>query len=475
MKQTVIESLCSPVTRICCIGAGYVGGPSSAVLALKSPDIMVTVVDSDPNKIDAWMSSVLPVYEPGLDAVVNEVRGKNLVFSHDIAGAINDSQMIFISVNTPTKEFGLGEGRAADLTNLEIVARLIAKHALGSKIVVEKSTVPVRSAQSILKILRENSNGYRHQVLSNPEFLSEGNAVRDLTNPDRVLIGGDEDTEEGRLAINALRDVYLRWVSPDKILTMSTWSSELSKLAANAFLAQRITSINAIGSICEETGAEVGQVSRAVGADSRLGPNFLQASLGFGGSCFQKDILSLVYLSETLGLNQVASYFSAILKMNDYTKSRFCQQIIESLFNTVRGKKIAILGFAFKANTGDTRCSPAIHVAKTLLSDGALLRIYDPKVSESQMRRDLNHPSISQDSIVFCDDEYEACRGTHAFVVCTEWPQFRLLDFQRIYRSMDKPAYVFDGRRILDIPSLTSIGFHCEAVGRRTMKIEHIM
>lgn len=254
---------------------------------------------------------------------------------------------------------------------------------------------------------------------------------------------------------------------------MSTWSSELSKLAANAFLAQRITSINAIGCICEETGAEVGQVARAVGTDSRLGPNFLQASLGFGGSCFQKDILNLVYLSESLGLNTVANYFSAILKMNDYTKSRFTQTIIESLFNTVRGKKIAILGFAFKANTGDTRSSPAIHVARCLLADGALLRIYDPKVTETQMRRDLS--TSCQDQITVCDDEYEACKGSHAFVVCTEWPQFRMLDFHRIYASMDKPAYVFDGRRILDVSLLTSIGFHCESVGRRTSKIEHIM
>lgn len=297
--------------------------------------------------------------------------------------------------------------------------------------------------------------------------------LRTQTNPDRVLIGGDEDTDEGRLAINALREVYLHWVSPDKILTMSTWSSELSKLAANAFLAQRITSINAIGCICEETGAEVGQVARAVGTDTRLGPNFLQASLGFGGSCFQKDVLNLVYLSESLGLNTVANYFNAILKMNDYTKSRFTQTIIESLFNTVRGKKIAILGFAFKANTGDTRCSPAIQVARCLLADGALLRIYDPKVTEGQMRRDL--ASSCQDQITVCDDEYEACKSSHAFVVCTEWPQFRMLDFHRIYSSMDKPAHVFDGRRILDVSTLTSIGFHCESVGRRTSKIEHIM
>ena len=291
------------------------------------------------------------------------------------------------------------------------------------------------------------------------------------TNPDRVLIGGDEETDEGVLAIGALRDIYLRWVSPDRILTMSTWSSELSKLAANAFLAQRITSINAIACICEETGAEVGQVARAVGADSRIGPHFLQASLAFGGSCFQKDITCLVYLSESLHLTTVASYFNAILKMNEYTQKRFSQKIMESLFNTVRGKRIALLGFAFKANTGDTRCSPAIGVAKFLLTEGAVLRIYDPKVSESQMRRDLSlgPDSCNQDSVLFCDDEYEACKGTHAFVVCTEWPQFRLLDFHKIYQSMDKPAYVFDGRRILDTQALTAIGFHCDSVGKRSI------
>ncbi|XP_068085994.1 UDP-glucose 6-dehydrogenase [Anabrus simplex] len=461
------------INKICCIGAGYVGGPTCSVIALKCPDIVVTVVDLSKERIGQWNSDKLPIYEPGLDNVVKQCRGKNLFFSNDINTAIKEADLIFISVNTPTKTFGNGKGRAADLKYVESAARMIADVATGNKIVVEKSTVPVRAAESIMNILRANHRpGVSYQILSNPEFLAEGTAVDDLLNADRVLIGG-EDTPEGHDAIEKLCWVYEHWINRSKILTTNTWSSELSKLAANAFLAQRISSINSLSAVCESTGADISEVARAVGLDSRIGPKFLQASVGFGGSCFQKDILNLVYICECLNLPEVAAYWQQVITMNEYQKSRFSAKVIESLFNTVTDKQIAMLGFAFKKDTGDTRESPAITVATTLLDEGAKLHIYDPKVEPSQIMDDLTHPVITEEpekvkkAVSIYDDPYSATKGTHAIVLCTEWDEFKTLDFQRIYNGMMKPAYVFDGRKILDHDALVRIGFQVQTIGKR--------
>ena len=240
--------------EICCIGAGYVGGPTMAVIAQKCPHIKVTVVDINEARINQWNSDQLPVYEPGLNDVVQECRGRNLFFSTDVESAILNSEIIFLSVNTPTKTFGLGAGRAADLRFVEKCSRTIAEIAQGDKIVVEKSTLPVRTAESIKKILTANSNGRNFQILSNPEFLAEGTAISDLESPDRVLIGGDP-TKEGQEAVDKLVAIYANWVPTEKIITTNLWSSELSKLTANAFLAQRISSINSISALCEATGA----------------------------------------------------------------------------------------------------------------------------------------------------------------------------------------------------------------------------
>nr|CAG4640745.1 EOG090X03RJ [Eulimnadia texana] len=463
-----------PVKKICCIGAGYVGGPTCSVIAFKCPDIQVTVVDSNVSRIEQWNSQKLPIYEPGLDEIVKECRGRNLFYSSDVIPALQEADLIFISVNTPTKTFGQGKGRAADLKFVESCARMIAEGCDSPKIVVEKSTVPVRSAASIRNILKANAKpGLSYQVLSNPEFLAEGTAISDLLNPDRVLIGG-ENSEEGKQAITALSSIYQRWVPVDKIITMNTWSSELSKLAANAFLAQRISSINAISAVCEATGADVSEVARAIGLDSRIGPKFLQASVGFGGSCFQKDILNLVYISECLNLPQVAAYWQQVIDMNEYQRTRFAQLIVQRLFNTITGKNIAVLGFAFKKNTGDTRESPAIYVAKHLLDEGAHLRIYDPKVEASQIYADLTQLSDDPDSIrpliTVHEDAYTAAKGTHAIVVCTEWDEFVSLDYRRMYEDMLKPAFIFDGRKILDHSALAAIGFHVETIGKRAGK-----
>ncbi|XP_046996990.1 UDP-glucose 6-dehydrogenase isoform X1 [Schistocerca americana] len=459
------------INKICCIGAGYVGGPTCSVIALKCPKIRVTVVDKSTERIAQWNSEKLPIYEPGLDDVVKECRGRNLFFSTDIETAIKEADLIFISVNTPTKTFGNGKGRAADLKYVESAARMIADMATGDKIVVEKSTVPVRAAESILNILRANKKpGVSYQILSNPEFLAEGTAIDDLINADRVLIGG-EDSPEGQAAIEKLCWVYEHWISRRNIITTNTWSSELSKLAANAFLAQRISSINSLSAVCEATGADISEVARAVGLDSRIGPKFLQASVGFGGSCFQKDILNLVYICECLNLPEVAAYWQQVIDMNEYQKSRFSAKVIESLFNTVTDKKITILGFAFKKNTGDTRESPAIHVSTTLLDEGAKLHIYDPKVEPSQILEDLTHPSVTEEpekvkkSIEIHSDAYTATKGTHAIVLCTEWDEFVTLDYQRIYNGMMKPAYIFDGRKILDHEALMKIGFQVQTIG----------
>ena len=449
--------------KICCIGAGYVGGPTMAMIAHKCKDYTVTVVDLNQSRIDAWNSDNLPIFEPGLETIVKACRGKNLFFSTEIEAAIRESEMIFMSVNTPTKTYGIGAGRAADLRFIEKCARKIAEVAEDDKIVVEKSTLPVRTAESIKRILDANSNGRNFQILSNPEFLAEGTAMKDLENPDRVLIGGDQ-TSEGQAAIRKLVDLYAHWVPLNKILTTNVWSSELSKLTANAFLAQRISSINSISALCEATEANVGEVANAIGMDSRIGSKFLRASVGFGGSCFQKDILNLVYLCEHFGLPEVAAYWNSVIEMNDYQKRRFTQRVIAEMFNTVSDKRIAVLGFAFKKDTNDTRESAAIYVCKDLLEEHAELALYDPKVSESQIRRDLQ---ISEEdtSVTVYPDAYAATKDAHAVIILTEWDEFKELDFQKIYDQMQLPAFLFDGRNLLDMKTLRSIGYQAYGIG----------
>ena len=450
--------------KICCIGAGYVGGPTMAMIAHKCTGHTVTVVDINQSRIDAWNSDVLPIYEPGLDEIVKASRGKRLFFSTDIDTAIREADIIFMSVNTPTKTYGVGAGRAADLRYIEKCARKIAEVAENDKIVVEKSTLPVRTAESIKRILESNSKGRKFQILSNPEFLAEGTAVADLENPDRVLIGGDQ-TPDGLAAIQKLVDVYAQWVPTENILTTNVWSSELSKLTANAFLAQRISSINAISALCEATGANVDEVAHAIGTDSRIGPKFLKSSVGFGGSCFQKDILNLVYLCEHFGLPEVAAYWNGVIEMNDYQKHRFGRRIISTMFNTVSDKKIAVLGFAFKKDTNDTRESAAIYVCKDLIEEQANVSIYDPKVPEAQIRRDL---CLAEDAtaVTICDDAYEATKNAHAVLILTEWDEFKALDFKKIFDQMNLPAFLFDGRNLLDLDALRSIGFEATGIGR---------
>lgn len=458
--------------KICCIGAGYVGGPTMAKIAQKSPDIDVTVVDINADRIAAWLTDDLPVFEPGLLDVVREARGRNLFFSTDVDEAIKAADIIFISVNTPTKTYGVGAGRAADLKYVEKCARQIARTARSDKIIVEKSTLPVRTAESIKRILDAADSPARFQVLSNPEFLAEGTAMSDLEHPDRVLIGG-EDTPEGAMAVQALVDIYARWVPKDRIITSNLWSSELSKLTANAFLAQRISSINAISALCEATGADVDEVAFAIGTDSRIGPKFLRSSVGFGGSCFQKDILNLVYLCEHFGLPEVAAYWEQVVEMNDYQKLRFSRRIVKTLFNTVSDKRIAVLGFAFKKDTNDTRESAAIYVCRDLLEEGAQLSIYDPQVSARQIFADLGHNRVLPDGrissrVEIVDDAYAACEGAHATVILTEWDEFRsnILDYDRIYRIMEKPAFLFDGRNILDLDEMGARGFEAHGIGK---------
>ncbi len=456
--------------NICCIGAGYVGGPTMAVIALKCPHITVTAVDIDANRIAAWNSENLPVFEPGLTGIVKKVRGKNLFFSTDVDSGIENAEIIFVSVPTPTKTYGVGSGRAADLKYVERCARQIAKVAKSDKIIVEKSTVPVRTADVIKRILDESDTGVNFQVLSNPEFLAEGTGIHDLENPDRVLIGG-EDTAAGQKAVESLAAIYAHWIPREKILTTNLWSSELSKLASNAFLAQRISSINSISALCEATGADVDEVAGAIGKDTRIGPKFLRSSVGFGGSCFQKDILNLVYLCEAFGLPEVADYWLKVVSMNDYQKARFSRSIVNKLFNTVSGKRIAIYGFAFKKDTNDTRESPAIYICRDMLEEQANLAIYDPKVPAGQIFRDLNG-SISADgkykdaTIEIAEDPYAAAQGAHAIAILTEWDEFAKLDYERIYHSMRKPAFIFDGRNLLDLPQLRQIGFDVYGIGK---------
>ncbi|KAG5853359.1 hypothetical protein ANANG_G00072450 [Anguilla anguilla] len=460
------------VKRICCIGAGYVGGPTCSVIAQMCPDVTVTVVDVNEDRIRAWNSDSLPIFEVrvpgfgchgGLQEVVESCRGVNLFFSTDIDTAVMDADLVFISVNTPTKTFGIGKGRAADLKYIEACARRIAGVSGGCKIVVEKSTVPVRAAESIRRIFNANTkSSLSFQVLSNPEFLAEGTAIADLKNPDRVLIGGDE-TPEGQRAIEALRAVYERWVPAGKIITTNTWSSELSKLAANAFLAQRISSINSISALCEVTGADVEEVAHAIGTDQRIGSRFLKASVGFGGSCFQKDVLNLVYLCEALNLPEVARYWQQVIEINDYQRRRFSSRIIGCLFNTVTDKKIALLGFAFKKNTGDTR----LHIY--ISPDGGGRPQIDPKGPVPAHADPRRRPSRVSRLVTVSTDPYDACQDAHAIVICTEWDMFKELDYERIYKAMLKPAFIFDGRRILDDlhDQLQHIGFQVETIGKR--------
>ena len=459
--------------NICCIGAGYVGGPTMAMIALKCPDIQVNVVDMNAARIAAWNSGTLPVYEPGLDEVVREARGRNLSFSTDGAGGIKQADIIFVSVNTPTKTYGVGAGRAADLRFIESVARTIAEHADRGKIIVEKSTIPVKTADTIKTILASNTRGLKFQVLSNPEFLAEGTAVKDLQNPDRVLIGG-ERTPDGDQAVATLAGVYARWVPRERIITTNLWSSELSKLVANAFLAQRISSINSISALCEATGADVDEVANAIGRDSRIGPKFLKASVGFGGSCFQKDILNLAYLCESFGLPEVAAYWTSVVGINDWQKRRFVAHIGRELFNTVADKKIAVLGFAFKKDTNDTRESAAINICRDLLAERAQVSVYDPKVPAEDIKRDIfnGSPTMASGSnpanprLTVAPDAYEACAGAHAIAIVTEWDEFKTLDYAKIFAGMPKPACLFDGRNIVDLAALRKIGFRAFGIGK---------
>jgi len=461
------------IKNICCIGAGYVGGPTMAIIAQKCPEINVTVVDINEKRIAAWNDEDvenIPIYEPGLSDIVKEARGRNLFFSTDVDGAIDKADMIFISVNTPTKTYGIGKGMAADLKFIEICARQIARVAKNDKIVVEKSTLPVRTAEALKNILDNTGNGVNFQILSNPEFLAEGTAVQDLLNPDRVLIGGGIDTEKGKKAVDALVDVYAQWIPKAQILTTNLWSSELSKLTANAFLAQRISSINAMSEICEKTGADVDEVAKAVGMDSRIGPKFLKSSVGFGGSCFQKDILNLVYISKSFGLNEVADYWEQVIIMNDHQKRRFAEKIVKTLYNTVSGKKIAFLGWAFKKDTNDTRESAAIYVADYLLNEQAEIVIYDPKVSEERIYADLEalgtHNSEEiRDRVKVVNTAVEACKDSHAVAVLTEWDEFKNLDWKAVYDYMLKPAFLFDGRRLLNKAELKKVGFEVFVIG----------
>lgn len=460
------------IRNICCIGAGYVGGPTMAVIAHKCPQINVHVVDLNEQRIADWNNedlSKLPIYEPGLDQIVAGCRNKNLFFSTEVDKAIDEADAIFISVNTPTKTYGVGKGMAADLKYIELCARQIARVAKSDKIVIEKSTLPVRTAEAIKNILKNTGNGVNFEILSNPEFLAEGTAVQDLLAPDRVLIGGDQ-TNTGKKAIRQLVDVYSTWVSEENILTTNVWSSELSKLTANAFLAQRVSSINALSELCEVTGANINEVSRAIGTDSRIGPKFLKASVGFGGSCFQKDILNLVYIAKSYGLDEVADYWEQVIIMNDYQKKRFASKIVKTLFNTVSGKNIALLGWAFKKDTNDTRESASIYVADELLNERANIKVYDPKVPAHKIYADLDYletrsKTENEELLSVTNNSYQACEGTHAIAIMTEWDEFKSYDWQKIYNSMSKPAFIFDGRSLLDKQSLEEIGFAVYSIG----------
>ncbi len=449
------------MANILCIGAGYVGGPTMAVIAKNCPHHQVVVVDINEDRIAAWQSDHLPIYEPGLDDIVRQARDRNLFFSTDVDRNIAEADIIFVSVNTPTKTFGQGAGRAADLQYWEKTARQILKNSTVPKIVIEKSTLPVRTAEAMERILNSNNRGLHFDVISNPEFLAEGTAVRDMENPDRILIGARE-TPSGQKAIQHIVDIYAKWVPREQIITTNLWSSELSKLVANAFLAQRVSSINAIASLCEKTEADVTEVAHAIGLDSRIGSRFLRASVGFGGSCFKKDILNLVYLCEYYGLQEVADYWEQVVTMNEYQQVRFVSNMVSAMFNTVAGKRIALFGAAFKANTGDTRESPALAVCRSLLEERADIIITDPYGIDNA-RIDLG---AAAERVTFEPDPYAAAEGAHAIAVLTEWSKYAELDFEAIRKTMVKPAFIFDGRNILDHKKLYKMGFNVYAIGK---------
>jgi UDPglucose 6-dehydrogenase len=450
--------------NILCIGAGYVGGPTMAMIALKCPEYKVTVVDVNEERIGRWNSDDLPIYEPGLLEVVRAARGRNLFFSTAIPEGIRAADIIFVSVNTPTKTFGLGAGMASDLQYWEKTAHQIVAHSDGSKIIVEKSTLPVRTAEAMERILSENKKDIHFEVVSNPEFLAEGSAVNDLLEPDRVLIGSQQ-TASGLQAARAIVEIYAHWVPGEKIITTNLWSAELSKLVANAFLAQRISSINAISALCEKTDADVEEISFAVGSDTRIGSRFIKASVGFGGSCFKKDILNLVYICRSYGLDEVADYWEMVIRMNDFQQGRFVKKIIKEMFNTIVGKKIVLLGFAFKADTGDTRESPGIFVAKKLLEERAALVICDPQALDNA-RKEL---AGLDDGVIYEADPYRALADAQGIAVVTEWEVFKKLDFEKIFAAMRKPAFIFDGRNILDHERLFEIGFNVFPLGKPSL------
>ena len=464
------------IRKICCLGAGYVGGPTMAVIADKCPNIEITVLDINQERINEWNNNFLdklPIYEPGLKEIIQRVRGRNLFFSTQIKEVIADSQMIFISVNTPTKIKGFGAGYASDLKWVEASARQVAQYSRNHTIVVEKSTLPVRTAQVIKEILQSSQKEVKKgkkqttfSILSNPEFLAEGTAINDLNNPDRVLIGGDDDN-----SINALKTIYRNWIPDKKIISTNLWSSELSKLTANAFLAQRISSINSISAICEVTGAEVNEVSNAIGFDKRIGSNFLSAGPGFGGSCFKKDILNLVYLSRHYGLNEVAEYWEQIIKINNWQKNRISRLIVQKLFGTISMKKIVILGFAFKADTNDTRESPAISITKDLIENGAELIICDPKVQSLQIAKclDLDENKKGFNSEFgfwrFSKDIYEAAKNADAIVLITEWKEYKNIIWEKMAKQMRNPSWVFDTRSISNLKAIKNAGINVWSVG----------
>jgi UDPglucose 6-dehydrogenase len=452
--------------NILCIGGGYVGGPTMTMIAHKCPQYRVTVVDINAQRIAAWNSDdQCPIYEPGLDELVKKTRGKNLFFSTDVDRGIQESDIIFVSVNTPTKTFGEGVGKAADLQYWEKTARQIVANSRSNKIIIEKSTLPVRTAAAMERILKANTNGPKFEVLSNPEFLAEGTAVADLENPDRVLVGSRE-SPEGLRARKEIVDIYANWVPRDRIIESNVWSAELSKLTANAFLAQRISSINSISALCEKTEADVDEVAYAIGTDSRIGPRFLKSSVGFGGSCFQKDILNLVYICQSYGLTEVADYWESVVKINQWQQRRFIQNMLGTMFNTVAGKRIALFGFAFKANTGDTRESPALAIARGLLAERAHVVITDPKALD-HAREDL---ADVKEGITFEPDPYAAAKGSFAIAIMTEWKLYADLDYATILSSMSQPAFIFDGRNILDREKLFKIGFNVSSIGKPALK-----
>jgi UDPglucose 6-dehydrogenase len=452
------------IRNVLCIGAGYVGGPTMAVIARHCPEFSVVVTDVNAERIAAWQSGEPPIYEPRLREVLAPTLGRNLHFTANVDAAIAEADMIFVSVNTPTKAFGRGAGKAADLQYWEKTARSILRNARDRVIVVEKSTLPVRTAEAMERILHSGPGGPRFVVLSNPEFLAEGTAIADLEHPDRVLIGGPA-TPEGHVATRELVEIYAHWVPRDRILTTSVWSAELSKLAANAFLAQRVSSINALSGLCEQTGANIVEVARAIGMDRRIGDKFLRAGIGFGGSCFQKDILNLAYLCEYHGLEEAAGYWQSVVAINDHQKKRFVERMIRAMFNTLVDKRIAVFGLAFKADTGDTRHSPAIDVCRELIAEQAIVCVNDPEALDSA-RRDL---SDAGPRLLFERDPYDAARGAHAIALLTDWREYRDLDYERIHAAMEKPAFVFDGRNLLDAERLYALGFNVYPIGQPSL------